>query len=364
MADIKVILSVDAISTSVDTDNIVIGTTGEKEKIVIDNIVALDVVAADDTTDDQRAVSDIEEGEMISKMGLCTSFETEDDKNIGGNSGNVLRRKKHRRGRSKKRKWKPYNKLTWDEKRRLSDKESSRAQRVRAERFAHGKAVAPYNTTQFLMEDHNEPGPSIGEMSNGRPLTEQQRERRESGNGLDMVDDYYSFPSDEEEFLQKEFCQVYQNIHAERLSTMNKMELIHEYMILEDRVEMLEDLLKELKSMESDSKTVQEKMHHLEERVKLLLTENEGLKSSNLKLKEAIDGYSRTPVSDCLNVQTKTSPPEEEKDQTSFQLTNSVTNSSVECNSCMPIEAADKKCPALVMDSESNNSNCDDSEVV
>ncbi|KAM5135043.1 protein HEXIM1-like [Mantella aurantiaca] len=73
-----------------------------------------------------------------------------------------LGRKRHRRRPSKKKRpWKPYNKLTWEEKKRLEEREAQRASRVRAEMFAKGQPVAPYNTTQFLMDDHDLEEPDL-----------------------------------------------------------------------------------------------------------------------------------------------------------------------------------------------------------
>lgn len=152
------------------------------------------------------------------------------------------RRKKHRRGKSRKRRWKPYNKLTWDEKKALEDRESLRALRIRAEMFAHGQPVAPYNTTQFLMEDHNVQEPLLENI----PTTSSHhhRQHKDSNCTVDDSDEFYSSPEDEEEFLQKEFTEAYDNIHAERLNTMGKSELIQEYIQLEDRVDKLEQKLR------------------------------------------------------------------------------------------------------------------------
>lgn len=356
MTDIKVILSVDAISTSVATDNIAIGTNADVEKVVIDNIVAMVDGTADDTTDDQRAISDLEENMLLGKKKIRINFEGEDDKNMGCNSDNVLRRKRHRRGRSKKRKWKPYNKLTWDEKRQLEDKESLRAHRVRAERFADGKPVAPYNTTQFLMEDHNEQVPNIGD-NNREP-----RQRKESGNGMEEDDYYYSSPEDEEQFLQKEFSQVYQSINAERLSSMNKVELIHEYMVLEDRVEMLEDILKDDKSTaDTETKVLQEKIQELEKKIKLLQTENECLKNDTLsKPKEIVDRFCQTSMNDAIDELAESLPSE---NRTSTQLVNALTDPTlVEFSSDQLMETDENKCSAEVMISESKDSNCSESK--
>ncbi|XP_077113837.1 protein HEXIM1-like [Ranitomeya variabilis] len=67
--------------------------------------------------------------------------------------GKELGKKRHRRRQSRnKRRWKPYNKLTWEEKKRLEEGESQRAAGMRA----------PHNTTQFLMEEKDQQEPYLG----------------------------------------------------------------------------------------------------------------------------------------------------------------------------------------------------------
>jgi len=61
--------------------------------------------------------------------------------------------RKQRRNQKRKRKWKPYNELTWDEKRVKDDRESRKAFAKRERLSAEGHPIAPYNTTQFLMDD-------------------------------------------------------------------------------------------------------------------------------------------------------------------------------------------------------------------
>ena len=64
------------------------------------------------------------------------------------------KRKASRNHRSKrKRKWKPYSELSWDEKMVQDDWETRRAYAKRERLSAEGHPIAPYNTTQFLMED-------------------------------------------------------------------------------------------------------------------------------------------------------------------------------------------------------------------
>ena len=74
----------------------------------------------------------------------------------------MLARKKHRRRPSKrKRHWRPYLELSWAEKQQRDERQSQRASRVREEMFAKGQPVAPYNTTQFLMNDRDPEEPNL-----------------------------------------------------------------------------------------------------------------------------------------------------------------------------------------------------------
>lgn len=160
------------------------------------------------------------------------------------------KKKKHRRGKTKKRKWKPYYKLSWQERRELEEQEAHRANSIRARMLAHGQPAAPYNTTQFLMDDHNVEEPNFDDI----PGSHNRNNREQSA---DLSDDFYSSPEDEEDYLQRQFSEVYENIHAERLNSMCKTELVQEYMQLEVRVEELESQLKDMSSRESLDKEVQ-----------------------------------------------------------------------------------------------------------
>lgn len=97
-----------------------------------------------------------EEGNVLaaSERSLETSNEKQQQQlqqNGGGTEeGENRPRKKHRRGRggAKKKvrhKYKPYNKLTWDEKRKLDEKDAEKAVRKRKELVAQkGRPIAPY----------------------------------------------------------------------------------------------------------------------------------------------------------------------------------------------------------------------------
>uniref|UniRef100_A0A8C3CNX1 HEXIM P-TEFb complex subunit 1 n=1 Tax=Cairina moschata TaxID=8855 RepID=A0A8C3CNX1_CAIMO len=127
-------------------------------------------------------------------------------------------KKKHRRRPSKKkRRWKPYSKLSWEEKQQFDERQSLRASRLRAEMFAKGQPVAPYNTTQFLMEDHD------------------QEEAAEEDGGSDGMG------GDGSEFLQRDFSETYERYHVESLQNMSKQELVKEYLELEKCLSRMED---------------------------------------------------------------------------------------------------------------------------
>lgn len=210
------------------------------------------------------------------------------------------RKKKNRRGKSKKRKWKPYYKLSWEERRELEERESRRANRIRQRMFAHGQPVAPYNTTQFLMEDHCVQEPDYESM-NGH-----HRHRENSINdSVDSSDEFYSSPEDEEDFLQKQFSEAYDDVHAERLNAMSKAELVQEFLLLEERVEELELKLRAARNARADAQTqtgadarpatdsdeqAQQKMAVFRDEIRKLADENALVRAHNRALREALDG--------------------------------------------------------------------------
>ncbi|XP_028405347.1 protein HEXIM-like [Dendronephthya gigantea] len=156
-------------------------------------------------------------------------------------------KKKHRRGsRRSKKKYKPYSKLTWEEKKAVEERDSLRAVSIR-EKYMHekGRPLAPFNTSQFLMAEHDTQEPDL----------HVHRVPRFSSSADDSDDADSASISDEERdiegvrnFLQKDFTETYDRIHSETLRRMNKEELINEYVELENKVENLEKELTTIKS--------------------------------------------------------------------------------------------------------------------
>ncbi|XP_068775353.1 protein HEXIM1 [Struthio camelus] len=154
-------------------------------------------------------------------------------------------KKKHRRRPSKKkRRWKPYSKLSWEEKQQFDERQSLRASRLRAEMFAKGQPVAPYNTTQFLMEDHDQEEPDLktglyprraAAKSDDTSEEDFLEEAAEEDGGSDGMG------GDGSEFLQRDFSETYERYHVESLQNMSKQELVKEYLELEKCLSRMED---------------------------------------------------------------------------------------------------------------------------
>ena len=62
------------------------------------------------------------------------------------------KKRRHRRGKHRRR-WKPYSKMTLEERQQAESREAARA--AKRERDLVGKPAAPWNTTQFIMEEHD-----------------------------------------------------------------------------------------------------------------------------------------------------------------------------------------------------------------
>lgn len=168
-----------------------------------------------------------------------------------------LGKKKHRRRSSRKRRnWKPYYKLSWEEKRALEEKETARASRVREEMFAKGLPVAPYNTTQFLMDEHDREEPDLNTETGVRRPSGVGGRMEDTGSEEDFFDNEEEDDDDGSgggsdgigrpgnaggEFLQRDFSETYEMYHVESLQNMTKQELVQEYLELEKCMSRLEE---------------------------------------------------------------------------------------------------------------------------
>ncbi|CAN9505444.1 unnamed protein product [Ophioblennius macclurei] len=174
-----------------------------------------------------------------------------------------LGKKRHRRRTSKKKRhWKPYNKLSWEEKKALEERETARASRMREEMFAKGLPVAPYNTTQFLMDEHDREEPDLNTEIGVRARLEDTGSEEDfffdnGGNNNNNNNDYEDDDGGSGggggsdgigrpgnaggEFLQRDFSETYEMYHVESLQNMTKQELVQEYLELEKCMSRLEE---------------------------------------------------------------------------------------------------------------------------
>ena len=174
-------------------------------------------------------------------------MEDEGDSPDGDSNERGQGKKHHRRGKHKggkrHRSWKPYAKLTWEERQKLDERETRRACKRREQRFASGHPLAPYNTTQFLMDQHPPDGDGDGAVQGNNNNQNTQGVDQGCNSALDSYcscSESYDSPNDEDIFLEKDFSEAYETFHAERLQDMSKEELIKELLDLEAKVDRLE----------------------------------------------------------------------------------------------------------------------------
>ncbi|XP_078080087.1 protein HEXIM1-like [Mustelus asterias] len=238
--------------------------------------------------------------------------------------GGDKKRRHRRRPSKKKRRWRPYFKLSWEEKKALDERESVRAAKTRAEMFAKGFTVAPYNTTQFLMEEHNQEEPDLntgpgaaaaagggggaaapGGGGGGRLCPPRRAARPADPSDDDDEEELLLLDEEEQqdsgsdgmgghgggEFLQRDFSETYERYHAESLHNMSKQELIREYLELEKCLSRLEDENNRLRGrlpLPKSGEVAEDKLKELER-------EMERLRAQNLQLLRENELYKTGP---------------------------------------------------------------------
>lgn len=139
----------------------------------------------------------------------------------------VTRKRRHRRGKHRRR-WKPYSKMTPEERQQAESREAARA--ARRERELIGKPAAPWNTTQFIMEDHG-----CGEMN----LCECALSRSISLGSSVSADDEVEESLEESGvesgvFWNKDYETVVAAMEEERLSGMSHGDLVKQCLQLQE----------------------------------------------------------------------------------------------------------------------------------
>lgn len=229
------------------------------------------------------------------------------EENNGSGDETVIKKRKTRRGKPKRRNPNPYSKpTTWlQRKNNIKQAQLSFSRKYRSKLLSHGPAHAPYNSNQFLMEDHGNlqelddkfnKSDGAGSSLNHPPRT------RDSSFSVDSEGDFYSSPEDEEEFLTKEFDHAYEDLQSERLQSLSKEELIVEYLQLEGKVEVL---TKKLKSRSTNIVVEEEEQTDTQQEINKLLEENEDLRRENEMLRRGI--RSTTPLSSSVDSESDSS---------------------------------------------------------
>lgn len=180
---------------------------------------------------------------------------------VGEGLVEIYGKKKHRRRASrKKRRFRPYIEMTWEERKRLDERARARAARILEEKMAKGLPVAPHNSNEFLMEEHDLARPDLKiDLNPKRSLSQVDYT---SGEGEDTESD--SISGDESGFLQKDFYETYERLHAEGLENMSKEDLIREYLEMEKYLHQLQEenrnLSRQLKMQAQPEPAVLEKV--------------------------------------------------------------------------------------------------------
>ncbi|KAL4229286.1 hexamethylene bis-acetamide inducible 1 [Mactra antiquata] len=191
------------------------------------------------------------------------------------------KKKKHRRrqrGGKNHRRWKPYDKMSWSEKKELEEKETRRATQKREEAFASGHPVAPYNTTQFLMDDH---------FKNEAISPDLHRYNSKESNGSNSSDSSSEFYDDDENdcFQEKNFMETFHDIRMQELLKKSKEDLVRDFVEIEMKLERIEDVAKK-EGSSSDGSSKRSSLDNdidMEEYNRLKI-ENELLKKENEQL--------------------------------------------------------------------------------
>lgn len=161
------------------------------------------------------------------------------------------RPKKTRRSRRRKRPYEAANEQHQPDKRmRWTECNADEVSRLHRNCMQKGQPLAPYNTTQFIMNEHNaekeidfdELSGQIQQMHNNRKPLDNSGDGAAASSDLDESnrdDYYYSSPEDESYFLEQQFHEAYDTMHAERLNSMSKGDLLKEYLLIEKELETL-----------------------------------------------------------------------------------------------------------------------------
>jgi len=202
----------------------------------------------------------------------------------------VKKRVKPSKGRRARRKaYRPYYQLTEAERIMREKQEGMRLVRLTKRMKAKGRVVAPYNTTQFLMADHPDDTFDLLEL-----LARPKKIKETVPTVPDEEEYYYTSPSDDEDYMSKEFNKDYEKQHASNLEMMSKEMLMTEYRLIQKKNETLEEKLHGILEEEKEAKPARAEeegemmLLSMQEEMEMLRQDNQKLVRSNSRIKEII----------------------------------------------------------------------------
>lgn len=242
------------------------------------NIMPPAMVTADSSPRGVKRTVDNENSAVTSDL----DYETPPKRRMSGNFGDTndnengdsceksakqQQQKRRRRRRRQKRsgQHKGYYEMTEVERRKYEERTRHRLERTKERMLAKGHMLAPYNSTQFLINDANDDtvrlldealhdnggAASPGGASSISCGERNSRSRQSSFSVEDEEEYFYSSPDDEGEFLTREFSKDYEQSSVDRLEGMPKDRLILEYLGMEKQVEALEKRMEEIQDREA-----------------------------------------------------------------------------------------------------------------
>ena len=243
----------------------------------------------------QAAILPIEasEGKMME--------ESDSDEGLGETKAGKRQQRRMKARRARRKAYRPYYQLTEEQRRVREERERLRELKQRERMVAKGRITAPYNTTQFLMSDNKADNILL-------QLEEKLEARRVRHNSLSTEEVEEAEKEEAAEFMSRQFKADYQLQHLDRLESMTKELLLHEYMLLERKNEALEEKLEFMRGQEEekarrglvdynfekgeypmDPETA-EKIKIFQLEIARLQGENERLHTENSTIKESLSG--------------------------------------------------------------------------
>lgn len=221
----------------------------------------------------------------------------ESDSDEGLGESKVGRRQQRRTRRARRKAFRPYYQLTEQQRKVREERERLRELKQKERMVAKGRITAPYNTTQFLMSDNKADNILL-------QLEEKLEARRVRQNSMSAEEADEVEKEEAAEFMNSQFKADYQHQHLDRLESMTKELLLHEYMLLERKNEALEEKLEFMRGQEEekarrglvdynfekgecpmDPETAQ-KINVLQLEISRLHGENERLQQENSRIKD------------------------------------------------------------------------------